>query len=103
MTEIDHALQVLAERGEWHGTARGNAELVRVGIRRGARRRGIRVRTFTDAIGRPWAVTPDGLPGEEPWRGVAVHAEESGAAELLRADTLRRAWRQLKDENGPTT
>jgi hypothetical protein len=96
-SEIDVALQALAERGEWHGRAEGYAELVRVEIRRAARRRGIRVRTGVDAIGRPWAVTPDGLPAHEPSRGAAVHAPESGAEDAAIAAAMENWTRPHED------
>jgi hypothetical protein len=93
VTEIEDALQALAERGEWHGPARGDAELVRVEIRRAARKRGIRVRTSTDAIGRPWAVTPDGLPAGEPWRGAAEHMRE-----VEPFASIRLAWQSRRED-----
>jgi hypothetical protein len=45
---MDPVLQALAERGVWHGSDDGDAELVRVEIRRAARKAGIKVRTFVD-------------------------------------------------------
>ena len=67
---MDLVLQALAEHGAWHGSDDGDAELVRVEIRRAARKAGIKVRTIVDGLGRPHACTPDGWPaqsrGEEP-------------------------------------
>src|SRR3954469_1647933 len=72
-------LPALAERGVWHGSDDGDAELVRVEIRRAARKAGIKVRTTVDGLGRPHACTPDGWPAHEPWRGAANPAHGSGA------------------------
>jgi hypothetical protein len=76
MSEIEAALQTLAERGEWVGRTGGNPEAVRAEIGRAARRRGWRIETSTDRIGRPHAATRDGLPAEEPWRGAAEHMRD---------------------------
>src|ERR1700709_275399 len=76
---MDLVLQALAERGAWHGSDDGDAEPVRVAIRRAARKAGIKVRTAVDGLGRPHAATPDGGPAQEPWRGAAIHAHKSGA------------------------
>ena len=75
---MDLVLQALAERGAWHGSDDGDAELVRVEIRHAARKAGLKVRTVVDGLGRPHAYTPDGWPAHEPWRGAAIHAHESG-------------------------
>jgi hypothetical protein len=61
----------------------GDAELVRVEIRRAARNAGVKVRTVVDGLGRPHARTPDGWPAHEPWRGAAIHAHESGAMDAV--------------------
>ncbi len=86
-------MQALAERGEWVGRAGTDAEAVRAAIRREARRRGIRVRTITDAIGRPHAVTRDGLPAEEPWRGAAEHMHE-----VEPFASIRLAWQDRRED-----
>jgi hypothetical protein len=91
-------LQALAERGVWHGSADGDAELVRVEIRRAARQAGIKVRTMVDGLGRPHACTPDGWPAHEPWRGAAIHAHESGAMGAVVTRALDRLFGT--DESG---
>jgi hypothetical protein len=87
---MDLVLQALAERGVWHGGDDGDAELVRVEIRRAARKAGIKVRTIVDRRGRPHAFTPDGWPAHEPWRGAAIHAHESGAMNTVVSHALDR-------------
>ena len=89
---MDLVLQALAERGVWHGSDDGDAELVRVEIRRAARKAGIRVRTFVDGLGRPHACTPDGWPAHEPWRGAVIHAHESGAMGAVVTQALDRLF-----------
>jgi hypothetical protein len=83
-------LQALAERGVWHGSNEGDAELVGIEIRREARKAGINVRTIVDGLGRPHAYTPDGWPAHEPWRGAAIHAHESGAMGAVVSHALDR-------------
>ncbi len=73
--------------------------MLRVAIRRATRQRGIRVRTFVDAIGRPHATTPDGLPAEEPWRGAALHAYDSGVMDAVWANALERYGPKPKEED----
>ena len=90
---MDVVLQALAERGAWHGSDDGDAELVRVEIRRAARKAGIKVRTVVDRLGRPHACTPDGRPAHEPWRGAAIHAQESGAMNAVVIQGLDRLLR----------
>ncbi|MFL6097266.1 MAG: hypothetical protein ACJ71Y_17580 [Blastococcus sp.] len=90
MTDMDLVLQALAERGAWHGSDDGDAGLVRVEIRRAARNAGIKVRTIVDGQGRPHACTPDGWPAHEPWRGAAIHAQESGAVDAVVIRALDR-------------
>jgi len=85
-------LQALAERGAWHGRDDSDGELVRVEIRRAARKAGIKVRTFVDGRGRPHACTPDGWPAHEPWRGAALHAHESGAMDAVMIHALDRLF-----------
>lgn len=68
MTEVEAAPEALAQLGQWHGSADGDAELVRVEIRRAARRR-IKVRTAVDAIGHPLAVTPTASLGRSRGEG----------------------------------
>jgi hypothetical protein len=91
---MDLFVQALAERGIergiWPGSADGDAELVRVEIRRAARKAGIKVRTMVDGRGRPHAFTPDGWPAHEPWRGAATHAHESGAMNAVVMQALDR-------------
>ena len=93
MSEIEVALQALAERGHWIGRECDDAEMVRVEVRRAARKAKINVRTLVDRRGRPHAFTPDGWPAHEPWRGAAIHAYESGAEGALVADVLERFLR----------
>ena len=93
MSEIEVALQALAERGRWIGRECDDAEMVRVEVRRAARKAKINVRTLVDRRGRPHAFTPDGWPAHEPWRGAAIHAYESGAEGALAADVLERFLR----------
>jgi hypothetical protein len=93
VTDIDLVLQALAERGVWHGSDDGDAELVRAEIRRAARKAGIKVRTIVDELGRPHAGTPDGWPAHEPWRGAAIHAHESGAMNAVVVQGLDRLLR----------
>jgi hypothetical protein len=88
--EIETALQALAERGEWHGRPGDDAELIRVEIRRAARKAKINVRTSVDSLGRPHAYTRDGWPAHEPWRGAAIHAYESGAEGAAFAAVMER-------------
>lgn len=92
--DVDTALRVLAERGHWVGHETPDAEIVRVEIRRAARKAKINVRTSVDRRGRPHAMTPDGLPAHEPWRGAAIHAYESGVMDELTADAIDRALRR---------
>lgn len=49
--------------------------------------------TGIDAIRRPWAVTPDGLPGEEPWRGAAEHMRE-----VEPFASIRLAWQDHRQD-----
>ena len=91
--EIESTLQALAEWGEWHGRPSDDAELVRVEIRRAARKARIKVRTSVDSLGRPHAYTPDGWPAHEPWRGAAIYAHESGATDALYLDAIERRIR----------
>ena len=93
MVDAATVLQALAERGTWVHSPVADAELLRVEIRRAARRRGIRVRTGITPAGYLWATTPDGLPAEEPWRGAAEHAYESGAIDALLIDAMNRIAR----------
>lgn len=93
MVDAATVLQVLAEQGTWVHAPLPDAELLRVEIRRAARRRGIRVRTGINSAGYVWATTPDGLPAEEPWRGAAAHAYESGAMDELLVDAVNRIAR----------
>lgn len=93
MSEIEAALQALAERGHWIGCKGGDAEMVRVEVRRAARKVKINVRTLVDRRGRPHAFMPDGFPAHEPLRGAAIHAYESGAESTLVADALDRFLR----------
>lgn len=88
MTYTDDALDALAQIGHWVGPATPEAEVIRVEIRRAARRRGIKVRTGIGSAGLVYALTPDGFPGEEPWRGAAIHAHESGAGDQMVAAAL---------------
>jgi hypothetical protein len=44
--------------------------------------------------GAPLAITPDGLPCNEHWRGTAVNAYESGIIDELAADAIDRALRR---------
>lgn len=85
--EMEDALRALAEKGVWVRPAAADSELIRVQLRRAARRRGIRVRTGYGIDDCLVAHTPDGLPAEEPWRGAAEHVHESGV--LLR-DAINR-------------
>lgn len=87
MDEIEDALRALAEKGVWVRAAAFDSELVRVELRRAAKKRGIRVRTGYGMDDCLVAHTPDGLPAEEPWRGAAEHVHESGV--LLR-DAINR-------------
>lgn len=92
MVDPELVAVALAERGFWmHGPV-PDGELLRVEIRRACRRRGVRVRTGMGTQGQIWACTPDGLPGEEPWRGAAQHANDSGILDEMAADTLERTW-----------
>src|SRR3954453_2419844 len=93
---MDLVLQALAERGVWHGSDDGEAELVRVEIRRAARKAGIKVCTIVDGLGRPRACTPDGWPAHEPWRGAAIHAHESGAMGAAVMQALARLLPQRR-------
>ena len=93
MSEIEEALQALAERGIWIREHGPDGELLRVELRRAAKARGIRVRTWIGADGSLRAHTPDGLPAEEPWRGAALHVHESGAMDHLIVHGLDRIWR----------
>lgn len=92
MTMIDSALQALGERGQWVGPSGPDAELTRVELRRAARRAGIRLRTLIDRRGRLHAITPDGYPAHEPWRGAAIHAHESGAESEAVAAAIERMF-----------
>lgn len=96
MLLADVAVQALAERGQWICSVErvADVEALRAEIRRAARRRGIRVRTVVNAFGALVVLTPDGLPGEEPWRGAEIHLHESGAW----MDTVRMAWRDMGPE-----
>jgi hypothetical protein len=94
MSEIDAAIEALAERGTWICRPRADAELVRVELRRTARQRGIRLRTGINPAGFLWASTPDGLPADEPWRGAAQHVSESD----VWFDVIQDAWRRMKDD-----
>jgi len=94
MTEVEEAIQALADRGQWVGRTGGDPEAVRAEIRRTARRRGWRVQTFTDAIGRPHAATRDGLPAEEPWRGAAEHM-----AKVEPHASIRLAWQGWREND----
>ncbi|MGY1667578.1 hypothetical protein [Geodermatophilus sp. SYSU D00696] len=98
MDDVEAALQALGQLGRWIGRADADAEMVRVEIRRAARQRGIRVRTFIDAIGRPHATTPDGLPAEEPWRGAAVHAYDSGVIDEVVANAMEKYRTRPKED-----
>jgi hypothetical protein len=40
------------------------------------------------------AITPDGLPGHEPWRGAAIRTYESGMMDEMAADAIDRALRR---------
>ena len=51
---------------------------------------GIKVRTIVDGLGGPHARTPDGWPAHEPWRGAAIHAQESGAVDAVVIQALDR-------------
>jgi hypothetical protein len=88
--EIEAAILALAEQGHWIGHESPDAELIRVEVRRAARKAKINVRTVVDARGRPHAFTPDGLPAHEPLRGAVIHAEESGAMGALAVDAMER-------------
>lgn len=90
---IDAALQALAERGEWHGPGGPDVELNRIELRRAARKAGVCLRTFVDRQGRLHAITPDGYPANEPWRGAAIHAHDSGAESQAAAAALGRLFR----------
>jgi hypothetical protein len=94
VTDIDVVLQALAERGTWHGGEEGDAELLRIEVRRAARRAKIKVRTLVDSRGRLHAYTPDGWPAREPWRGAAIHAQGSGAMDAVVAQALDRLLRR---------
>lgn len=96
MSEIDDAMGALAERGLWVSKPRPDADMVRVELRRSARKRGIRIRTGINVAGYLFAVTPDGLPAEEPWRGAEEHAHQSDAWH----DSIQMAWRRMRDEMG---
>ncbi len=98
VSEIEAALEALAERGWWVRDAGADGDLLRVELRRAARRRGIRLRTGISDAGVLWAATPDGLPAEEPWRGAAEHAHESGVIGDLVADAIDRAFREDRGE-----
>jgi hypothetical protein len=93
MSDVDMALQALAELGWWVRDAGADGELVRIELRRAARRRGIRLRTGISDAGVLWAATPDALPAEEPWRGAAEHAHESGVIGQMAAEAIERALR----------
>jgi hypothetical protein len=90
VTDRELVLKALAERGFWHGRNDGDAEPVRIEIRRAARKAGIKVRTIVDRLGRPHAFTPDGWPAHEPWRGAAIHTHESGAMNDVVSQALDR-------------
>jgi hypothetical protein len=90
---MDLALHALAEGGVRHGSDDGDPELVRVRIRRAARRAGIKVRTTVDGLRRPHACTTDGRPAHELWRGAAVHAHESWAMGAVVMQALDRLLR----------
>src|SRR3954465_6706264 len=71
---------------------RRRRRVIRVEIRRAARKSSIKVRPFVDILGRPHAYTPDGWPAHEPWRGAAIHAHESGAMNAAATDTLDASY-----------
>lgn len=91
---IEAALRALAELGHWVGSADGAPELLRIELRRAARQADIRLRTGVDARGRVWAITPDGLPAHEPWRGAAADALESGVEEAAALHALEQMIRE---------
>ena len=66
--------------------------LLRREIRRACRARCIHVRTGVGPNGQVWACTADGLPAEEPWRGAAVHAAESGVMDEVGSALLERFY-----------
>ena len=89
---MDLVLQALAERGARHGSTDGDAELIRVEIRRAAREAGIKVRTIVDRLGRLHVFTPGGWPAHEPWPGAAIQAHESGAMGAVVTQALDRLF-----------
>lgn len=91
-------MQALAERGHWVGAPRADAEILRVELRRAARRRRVRVRTGYGIDYCIVAWTPDGLPAEEPWRGMAEHVYES--EDLMRL-LVRQAIESLPQVDVP--
>lgn len=83
--DIETVLKALAELGFWKHSPFPESEMFRIELRRACRQRGIKVRTGF-SHGHLFAVTPDGLPAEEPWRGAAEHFQGSEVkADLMRA------------------
>src|SRR5579875_1642834 len=92
VTLTDAALTALAERGQWDGPPGDDAERMRDEIRQAARKAGIHVRTWIDRRGTVHAMTPDGYPAREPWRGAAIHVIESGAESAAAAAALQKLF-----------
>ena len=79
MIDVSGPLRALAERGSWVHQPSANAEPLLAALRRAAAERGMTVHTGVSPGGMLWACTDDGLPAEEPWRGMEAHAEAVGA------------------------
>ena len=103
---MDLVLQALAERGVWHGSADGDGELVRVEIRRAARKAGIKVRTV--ALPAPLvealrahraAQLEERLAAGAEWADLdLVFAQPNGKA--IERKTDWRTWKRLLHEAG---